>query len=114
MQWTTPADWFWDHVYDWLDLDSIRGYWDPYYAGGHPIRYDDPQYQFNQVMAGINPAYSALYRAGAQNAMASDYAKNRDWSGIVTYPGASDFGGYRSVGSAGHMIVSESIRRLYR
>lgn len=108
MEWTTPSE----YISDWLT--AHRGYWDPYYAGAHPIRYDDPQYQVNQILAGFNPVYSALYRAGAQNAMASDYAKDRNWSGIVRYPGASDFGGYRSVGSAGQMIVSDTIRRLYR
>lgn len=94
-------------------LMAYRGYWDPYYAGGHPVRADSSQYAFNQFMAGVSPAYAQFYRAGGESAFLSDYGSNRNWNGVVTYPGMSTYGGWHSLGS-GTRIVSENITRLYR
>lgn len=111
---TEKAKWTvneWNKVSDWLS--STRGYWDPYYAGRHPIRADDPQYKFNQFMAGVSPTYGSLYRAGSEASFLSDYGHNRGWNYVVTYPGMSSYGGWQSVGY-GTRIVSENIKRLYR
>jgi hypothetical protein len=95
-----------------MTLD-YRGYWDPYYAGYNPVRYDDPQYAFNQMMASLSPLYGSLYRFGGEQAMMDQYAKNRDWSGVVQHPGITSFGGWQTLGHAA-WTLSQNIERLYR
>lgn len=111
---TEKAKWTineWNQVHDWLS--STRGYWDPYYAGYNPVRYDSPQYAFNQVMSQISPVYGSLYKFGGNQAMMDQYGRNRDWNGIVQHPGSTDYGGWQNLGQAA-WTLSQNVTRLYR
>lgn len=92
---------------------SARGYWDPYYAGYNPVKYDSPQYAVNQMMSSISPVYGSLYRFGGNQAVMDQYARNRNWSGIVQHPGSTQFGGWQDAGQA-TWTISKNIKRLYR